>query len=66
MNNMIEQVVRLDKDPYGRKISSRLIKKFCNIAKNKSIDLNNITNEEFDIIYRTYTEYLIDKYYKNN
>ena len=64
MNNIIEKAGGLDKDLYGRKISPHVIKKFCHIAKNKSIDLNNITDEEFDIIYITYTEHLIDKYDK--
>lgn len=66
MNNIIEKAGGLYKDPYGRKISHDVVKKFCHIARNKSIDLNNITNKEFDIIYRTYTEYLIDKYDKKN
>lgn len=66
MYNIIEKASGLDKDPYGRKISPRVVKKFCHIARNKSIDLNNITEEEFDIIYRTYSEYLIEKYEKKN
>lgn len=66
MYNIIEKASELDKDPYGRKISPRVVKKFCRIAKNKSINLDNITEEQFDTIYRTYTEYLIDKYEKKN
>lgn len=66
MYNIIEKASGLDKDPYGRKISPRVVKKFCRIAKNKSINLDNITEEQFDTIYRTYTEYLIDKYEKKN
>lgn len=69
MNKIIEKAGGLDKDLYGRKISPHVVKKFCHIAKNKSIDLNNITDKEFDMIYKTYTEYLIDKcnkYDKNN
>lgn len=62
--NTIEKASWLDKDFYGRKISSHVVKKFCRIAKNKSIDLNNITDKEFDIIHITYTEHLIDKYDK--
>lgn len=64
MNNIIEKAGGLDNDLYGRKISPHVVKKFCHIAKNKSIDLNNITEEQFDTIYRTYTEYLILKYDK--
>lgn len=66
MYDIIEKASELDKDPYGRKISPCVVKKFCQIARNKSIDLNNITEEEFDIIYRTYIEYLIEKYDKRN
>ena len=66
MNNIIEKVGGLDKDPYKRKISPCVVKNFCRIARNKSIDLDNITEEQFDIIYRTYTEYLVDKYDKSD
>lgn len=66
MYNIIEKASGLDKVPYGRKISPRVVKKFCRISKNKSINLDNITEEQFDTIYRTYTEYLIDKYEKKN
>jgi hypothetical protein len=62
MYRIIELAGGLDKDPYNRKISSKVVYKFCNIAKTYSIDLNNITDEQFDFIYKKYTEYLIKKY----
>jgi hypothetical protein len=66
MYNIIEKASGLDKDPYGRKISPHVVKKFCHIARNRAIDLNNMTEKQFDTIYRTYTEYLIEKYKKRN
>ena len=66
MYNIIKKASGLDKDPYGRTISPRVVKKFCRIAKNKSINLDNMTEEQFDTIYKNYTEYLIEKYEKKN
>ena len=51
-------------DKYCRKISPDVVKKFCKIAKIKSINIDNITDEQFDIIYKIYTEYLISKFEK--
>jgi hypothetical protein len=64
MYKIIELASSLDKDPYNRKISSKVVKKFCKIAKKYSIELDNITNEQFDFIYKNYTKYLIKKYSK--
>ena len=62
MYKIIELAGNFDKDIYNRKISPNVIKKFCKIAKKNSIDLDNITHEQFNFIYKTYTEYLIKKY----
>lgn len=56
MYNIIETTGGLDTDLYGRKINSNVVNSFCEIAQKYSIDLDNITNDEFDFIYRTYTE----------
>lgn len=64
MYKIIERASELDKDPYSRKISSDVVNKFCEIAKNKSINLDTITDEEFDEIYAKYVEYTISKYEK--
>lgn len=64
MYKIIEIVSGLDKDPYNRTISPKVVKKFCKIAKSKSINLDTITDAEFDLIYKTYTDYLIKKYEK--
>lgn len=65
MYKIIEIASELDKDPYKRKISPKVVIKFCKIAKSKSINLDTITDVEFDLIYKTYTDYLIQKYEKN-
>lgn len=62
MYKIIEITSGLDKDLYKRKISPKVVQKFCKIAKSKSINLNTITYEEFNLIYKTYTNYLIKKY----
>lgn len=64
MYKIIEITSELDKDPYKRKISPKVVIKFCKIAKSKSINLDTINNKQFDLIYKTYTEYLIKKYEK--
>jgi hypothetical protein len=61
MYKIIERASELDKDPYSRKISSDVVNKFCEIAKNKSINLDTITDKEFDEIYAKYVEYTISK-----
>jgi hypothetical protein len=64
MYRIIELASGLDSDPYNRKISPKVVKKFCKIAHEYSIDLDNITDGQFDFIYKTYSEYLIDKFEK--
>jgi hypothetical protein len=65
MYKIIELASGLDKDRYNRKISPNVVKKFCKIAKKYSIDLDIITDEQFNFIYIKYTEYLIKKYDNN-
>jgi len=62
MYKIIELAGGLDKDPYNRKISPNVVKKFCKIATKYSINLDNITDKQFDFIYKKYTDYLIKKY----
>ncbi len=62
MYKIIELASGLDKDPYDRKISPKVVRKFCKIAKKYTINLNTITDDEFDFIYKKYTEYLIKKH----
>ena len=62
MYKIIELASGIDKDPYNRKISPKVVLKFCQIAKSKSINLDTMTDEEFDLIYEIYTNYLIHKY----
>lgn len=66
MYKIIETIGELDKDPYKRTISPKVVFKFCKIAKSKSINLDTITDAQFDLIYKIYTNYLIQKYENNN
>ena len=49
MYKIIEFTSGLDKDPYNRKISPKVVLKFCQIAKSKSINLDIMTDEEFNL-----------------
>jgi len=62
MYKIIELAGDLNNDIYNRKISPQVVLKFCKIAKKYSIDLDNITDEQFNLIYKSYTDYLIKKY----
>ncbi len=62
MYRIIEIKGGIDKEPWKRKISSKVVKKFCKIALANKINLDLITDKQFDFIYCTYTDYLIDKY----
>jgi len=62
MKNIIEEKGDLHNDPYNRKLSSKVIKKFCKISNKLNINLLNITDKQFDDIYKTYVEYQLKKY----
>ena len=62
MYKIIETKGGIDKEPWKRKISPRVIKKFYLIARANSIDINTMTDEQFDFIYRTYTDRIVNKY----
>ncbi len=55
----------IDQDPYKRTIEKDVAKKFCHIAKKYSINLDTITDNEFDFIYKKYVEYIISIHSKN-
>jgi hypothetical protein len=61
MYNIIMSKGSIDKDPYNRTISESVAKKFYKIAKKYSINLDKITDNEFDFIYKKYVKYLIQK-----
>ena len=53
----------LSKDPYKRKLNKSVVKKFCKIALGMGIKEHTfVTEEQFDLIYKTYVEYQIDLY----
>ena len=53
----------LDKDIYKRKLSKKVVIKFCKISKKLGIKLNDeITDKQFDNIYKIYVDYQINKY----
>jgi hypothetical protein len=62
MYKIIETKSGIDKDPYNRKIDYKVVKKFCSIADKININLETISDKEFDLIYKNYCEYLIEKY----
>ena len=62
MYKIIEKEGNIDKDLYNRKISPVVVNQFCIIAKQKRIDLDTITKKQFESIYKTYTENLIQIY----
>ena len=65
MYKIIETKGKLDKDLYKRKISSKVIKKFCKIAKKYSINLDTISDLQFDFIYRKSVSKLLKKHNKS-
>lgn len=62
MYNIIMLKGSIYHDPYKRTIRKSVVKKFCNIAKKYSINLDTITSDEFDFIYKKYVDHMIDKY----
>jgi hypothetical protein len=55
----------LDKDPYNRQLSEKVVKKFCKISKKIGIKYDDIvSDEQFDNIYRIYCNQQIKKYNK--
>ena len=60
--NVIYEKSGLDKDPYMRKLSKKVVIKFCEIAQKLGIKLNDIISEtQFDNIYKKYVEHQINK-----
>lgn len=64
MYNIIMTKGSIDKDLYNRTISNDVIKKFCKIARKYSININTLTDDEFNFIYKKYVKYIIKKYDK--
>ena len=62
MYKIIETAGKLDKDPYDRTIDPKIVIYFCKIANLYSINLETITESEFDFIYKKYIEYQIKKH----
>lgn len=60
MYKIIETKGNLDKDPYDRTIEPKVVSIFSRIAENLNFDLDNLTDHEFDIIYKKYIEYKIN------
>jgi hypothetical protein len=61
MSNIIISKGSINNDPYKRNISELVVKKFCLIAKKYSINLDTITDDEFNFIYKKYVKYFIRK-----
>jgi spore coat protein CotF len=61
MYNIIMNKGSIDKDIYKRTISDDVVKIFCDIAKKYTINLDTISDHEFDKIYKKYLKYVIDK-----
>lgn len=61
MYRIIESKGKIDQDPYKRSIDSQVVKKFCKIALANSFDVNNLSDEQFDIIYVQFIDYQINK-----
>jgi hypothetical protein len=59
MYKIIEIVSELYKDLNKRTITAKVVLKLYLISKSKSINLDIITDIEFDLIYKTYIYYLI-------
>jgi hypothetical protein len=62
MYKIIESKGEIDKDPYNRSIDVNVVKKFCKIANKYAINLDQITEMQFDFIYRKYVRSIIKKY----
>jgi hypothetical protein len=58
----------LNLDPHRRKISKKVIKNFCVISYNLGLDkrIDNLTNEEFDLIYKEYVDNRIKEFEELN
>ena len=61
MNQIIMKEGNIDKDIYSRKISSKVVKKFCKFSIKYGYNLNNLTSEQFDHLYKLYVNYQIKK-----
>lgn len=61
MYNIIMNKGSIDKDIYNRTISDHVVKIFCKIAKKYAINLDTITDHEFNKIYKKYVKYVIYK-----
>ena len=58
--NVLYEKGELNKDPYKRQLSSKVVIEFCKIAQKLNIKLyDEITNIQFDNIYKIYIEYQI-------
>lgn len=61
MYDIIMNKGSIDKDLYKRTISDDVVKIFCKIAKKYTINLDTITDHEFNKIYKKYVKYVIHK-----
>lgn len=61
MFNIIINKGSIDKDIYNRTISNDVVKIFCKIANKYNVNLDTITDDQFDKIYKKYVKYVIRK-----
>lgn len=58
--NILFEKSELHKDPYKRQLSKKVVIKFCEIAQKINIKLyDEISETQFDDIYKIYIEYQI-------
>lgn len=62
MYNIIMIKGNIYNDQYNRTVSYDVAKKFYKIAKKYSINIDNVTDDEFDFIYKKYVKQMIKKY----